>query len=42
MDPTKWQTLWPDHAADIHERVEDLLAALNRLTGGDAPSLDED
>ena len=33
MDPTKWQELWPDHAAEIHERLEDLLAALNRLTG---------
>ena len=33
MDPTNWQELWPDHAAEIHERVEDLFAALNSLTG---------
>lgn len=32
MDPSKWQELWPDHAAEIQERVEDLFAALTSLT----------
>jgi hypothetical protein len=33
MDPTKWQELWPNHAAEIYERLQDLLAALNSLSG---------
>ena len=33
MDPTQWQELWPDHAAEIREKLEDLITALNRLTG---------